>query len=69
MTEYFVTFYMKLSAKNEEELRKKAETTAETISKKIKKKINPHGYIEVEKTDKPKITLGDYIWTKNKLKQ
>ena len=61
MTEYFVTFYMKLSAKNKEELRTKAETTSETISKKIKKKITPHGYIEVEKTNKPKITLGDYI--------
>ena len=60
MTEYFVTFYTKLSAKSEADLRRKAEKVAEQMSKCIKKKVNEHGYLEVEKTDKAvQTTLGD----------
>lgn len=60
MTEYFVTFYTKLSAKSEKDLKRKAEDVAEQMSKSLKKKVNAHGYLEVEKTDRPKVTLGDF---------
>ncbi len=52
MTEYFVTFYMKLSAKNEKDLARKAEQVAETFSKSLKKKVEAHGYVEIEKKDR-----------------
>ena len=49
MTEYFVTFYTKLSAKSEKDLKRKAETVAEALSKSLRKKVEPHGYVEIEK--------------------
>ena len=62
MTEYFVTFYTKLSAKSEADLRRKAEASAEAMSKCLKKKVYEHGYLEVEKTDRAvQTTLGDMI--------
>ena len=60
MTEYFVTFYTKLSAKSEADLQRKAGNVAEKMSKCLKKKVNEHGYVEIEKVDKPKVTLGDF---------
>ena len=52
MTEYFVTFYMKLSAKNEKDLERKAEQVAETMSKQLHKKVEAHGFAELTKVDK-----------------
>lgn len=61
MTEYFVTFYTKLSAKSDKDLNRKAEKVAETLSKCLKKKVETHGYVEITKKDVPNIqtTLGD----------
>ena len=53
MTEYFVTFFTKLSAKSEKDLERKAEQTAEAMSRAIHKTVQAHGYVEIEKKDKP----------------
>ena len=53
MTEYFVTFYTKVSAKNEKQLEKQAEIIAERLSKCLKKTVETHGYVEIEKKDVP----------------
>ena len=58
MTEYFVTFFTKLSAKSEKDLSRKAEKVAQTMTMCIGKKVEPHGYIEGEK-----------VWIRNKSKQ
>lgn len=55
MTEYFVTFYTKVSAKNDKQLEKQAEIIAERLSKCLKKRVNSHGYVEIEKKDTPSI--------------
>ena len=55
MTEYFVTFITKLSAKNQKDLNRKAEMVAETLSKSLKKKVEPFGYSEIEKKDEPSV--------------
>ena len=57
MTEYLVIFQTKLSAKSEEELREKAEKIEEVMSKTLKKKVEKHGYIELNKKDIPKSIL------------
>ncbi len=53
MTEYFVTFFTKLSAKNEKDLERKAEQTAEAMSKCLHKTVQSHGYVEILKKDRP----------------
>ena len=53
MTEYFVTFFTKLSAKSDKDLERKAEQTAEAMSKCLHKRVQAHGYVEIEKKDKP----------------
>lgn len=55
MTEYFVTFFTKVSAKSEKQLEKQAEIIAERLSKCLKKRVNSHGYVEIEKKDTPSI--------------
>ena len=52
MTEYFVMFYTKLAAKSEKDLNRKAEDVAAALSKCLKKKVEAHGFVEVEKKDK-----------------
>ena len=52
MTEYFVTFYIKLSAKSQKDLKRKAEEVANKMTKCLKKKVEPHGFVEVEKKDR-----------------
>lgn len=51
MSEYLVFFFTKISAKSEKDINRKAETVGEQLSKCLKKKVNPHGYVEVEKKD------------------
>ena len=53
MTEYFVTFFTKVSAKNDKQLEKQAEIIAEKLSKCLKKRVESHGYVEIEKKDTP----------------
>ena len=52
MTEYMVMFYTKISAKSKDDLERKAEKVSETLSKSLRKKVYPHGYYEVEKSDR-----------------
>ena len=59
MTEYFVLFYTKLSAKSKKDLERKAEKTAETLSKCLRKTVEEYGYVEVEKKDIPSQTTLD----------
>ena len=59
MTEYFVTFYTKVSAKSEKDLERKAEVIGEAMSKCLKKRVNAHGYVEIEKKDTVKQTTLD----------
>ena len=59
MGEYFVTFYTKISAKSEKDLERKAEIVAGAMSKCLKKRVNAHGYVEVEKKDAVKQTTLD----------
>ena len=66
MALYLAVFYTFISAKNEKHLSRKAEATAEKFSEKIHKKVEVHGYAEVEQGKKLKVgrdtaqtTLGD----------
>ena len=59
MTEYFVTFYTKISAKSEKDLERKAEKTEQVMSMAIGKRVYSHGYAEIEKVDKLKVDKGD----------
>ena len=47
-----VMFYTKISAKSKDDLERKAEKVSETLSKSLRKKVYPHGYYEVEKSDR-----------------
>ena len=66
MPMYLTVFYTLITAKNEKDLSRKAEATAEKFSEKIHKKVEVHGYAEVEQGRKLKVgrdteqsTLGD----------
>ena len=59
MTEYFVTFYTKLSAKSEKDLERKAEQVEQAISMSIGKRVYCHGYAEIEKKEQLKVDTGD----------
>lgn len=66
MPMYFTAFYTFITAKNEKDLSRKVEATAEKFSEKIHKKVEVHGYAEVEQGRKLKVgrdtgqtTLGD----------
>lgn len=54
MSEYFVTFFTKVTAKSESDLNRKAEKISEQLSKCLRKTVQAHGYVEVEKQDKIK---------------
>ena len=54
MSEYMVFFYTKVSAKSEKDVNRKAEQVGEALSKALRKRVVPHGYVEVEKGDKVK---------------
>ena len=47
MVEYSVLFNVKISAKNEQDLYKKAEATGEKLSKCLKKTVSPYQYGEL----------------------
>ena len=54
MPMYLTVFYTLITAKNEKDLSRKAEATAEKFSEKIHKKVEVHGYAEVEQgSDEP----------------
>ena len=55
MTEYAVFFMTKLSAKSEQDLERKAEKVEDALSKALRKKVQAHGYAEIEKQDKLKV--------------
>ena len=66
MAMYLAVFYTFITAKNEKDLSRKAEATAEKFSEKIHKKVEVHGYAEVTQGKKIKVgsdttqtTLGD----------
>lgn len=51
MGEYMCFFTMKISAKSKKDLSRRVEITAQALSKFLHKKVEPHGYVELEKKD------------------
>lgn len=51
MTEYSVLFAIKMSAKSEKDLSRKAETLGEDLSRHLRKTVLPHSYGELVKKD------------------
>lgn len=65
MTEFIVTYMVKVSAKGKKDLERKAEQIGETLSKTLRKSVLPHGYVEITKKDTVKQSTLD-IGGKNK---
>ena len=55
MALYMGVFYTRINAKNEKDRDRKLEQTAEKFSKSIHKKVEVHGWAEVEKANKVKV--------------
>ena len=55
MALYIGVFYTLINAKNEKDRDRKIEQTAEKFSKSIRKKVEVHGWAEVEKANKVKV--------------
>lgn len=47
MSEYIVMYAVKLSAKSEKDLGRKAEQVGESLSKHLHKSVVPHGYVNI----------------------
>ena len=59
MTEYAVFFVTKLSAKSDKDLSRKTEKVSNAMSMAIGKRVEAHGYVEIEKQDKVKVDNDD----------
>ena len=47
MSEYIVMYAVKLSAKSDKDLGRKAEQVGESLSKHLHKSVVPHGYVNI----------------------